>query len=97
MSRVSGKAYFVYVLWSDTGGRFYIGISEDPQKRLEQHNSGEFRGWTSRHRPWELVYAEGHSDFGSARRRENELKAHKGGVGFFASTGLDPLRFRRGS
>ena len=40
MSRVSGKPYFVYVLWSLSGHRFYIGISEDPRVRLLQHNSG---------------------------------------------------------
>ncbi len=61
MSRVSDKRYFVYVLWSTPGRRFYIGISEDPQKRLEQHNSGE-HGWTARHRPWEVVYTEVHAD-----------------------------------
>jgi len=39
MSRVEGKPYFVYILWSACASRFYIGISEDPVHRLEQHNS----------------------------------------------------------
>lgn len=29
MSRVSGKPYFVYVLWSPSGQVFYVEISED--------------------------------------------------------------------
>ena len=40
MSHVSGRVYFVYVLWSVSAGKFYIGISEDPAARLQQHNSG---------------------------------------------------------
>jgi hypothetical protein len=30
MSRVSGKTYYVYILWSPSERRFYIGISEIP-------------------------------------------------------------------
>jgi hypothetical protein len=46
MSRVSGKPYFLYVLWSCSGRCFYIGISEDPLTREEQHNLGTFKGWS---------------------------------------------------
>jgi|SRR5258708_2679685 len=94
MSRVSGKPYFVYVLWSDSAHRFYIGISEDPVIRLDQHNSGQ-HGWTSRLRPWRLVFTEEQPDYTSAKKRENDLKAQKGGKGFFAKTGLDPQLFPR--
>ncbi|MGK2855799.1 MAG: GIY-YIG nuclease family protein [Thermoanaerobaculia bacterium] len=97
MSRVSDKPYFVYVLWSESGGRFYVGISEDPASRLEQHNSEDGRGWTRRYRPWKLVTVEDYLDYSLARRRELELKAQKGGSGFFARLGLDPSDFGRGS
>jgi len=46
MSRVSGKSYCVYVLWSSSASRFYIGISGGPQTRLKQHNAGISK-WTS--------------------------------------------------
>ena len=36
MSRVSGKPYFVYALWSPSGRRFYIGISDNPSARQER-------------------------------------------------------------
>src|SRR5437762_1777209 len=93
MSRVSGKPYFVYVLWSASGQRFYTGISEEPPQRVEQHNFGNLASWTKRYRPWELVFAERYSSYSEARRRELELKAQKGGRGFFKKTGLDPTRF----
>ena len=96
MSRVSGKSYFVYVLWSAHADRFYIGVSEDPEKRLEQHNQG-LAGWTARHYPWTLVYTEGYQDYRTARKRELELKAQKAGRGFFLRTGLKPEQFGRGS
>ena len=73
--------------------RFYTGISEDPQHRLEQHNSGQFKGWTSKFGPWALVFTEKHPDYRSDRIRERELKAQKGGLGFFAKTGLNPELF----
>jgi len=94
MSRVSGKPYFTYVLWSPSALRFYIGVSEDPAYRLEQHNQGISR-WTSRHRPWLLVHVERFKDYRTARKRELQLKAQKSGGGFFALTGVDPLLFSR--
>jgi putative endonuclease len=96
MSRVADKPYFLYVLWSATGQRFYLGISEDPDHRLEQHNAPDADGWTRRYQPWTIVHIERYESFGDARRRELDLKAQKGGAGFFRKTGLDPSQFKRG-
>jgi predicted GIY-YIG superfamily endonuclease len=46
MSRISGKPYFVCVLWTPSGHRFYTDISEDPQHRTDQHNQG-ISDWTA--------------------------------------------------
>ena len=92
MSRVSGKAYYVYVLWSPRAQCFYIGLSENPQRRLAQHNQGG-RGWTARHAPWQLVYSERCENYALAKRRESQLKAQKHGTGFWTATGLDPSQF----
>ena len=97
MSRVDGKPYFVYVLWSASSCRFYIGVSDDPERRLAQHNQEEASGWTKRYQPWILVHVERCESFGEARRRELDLKAQKGWSGFFLKTGLDPVQFKRGS
>jgi putative endonuclease len=97
MSHISDKPYLVYILWSESGRLFYIGISEAPEHRLEQHNSESGQGWTRRHQPWVIVHTERYTTYGDARRRELDLKAQKGGVGFFAKTGLDALNFKRGS
>ena len=94
MSLVSGKAYFVYVLWSASAGKFYIGMSEDPETRLLQHNSG-VSIWTARHAPWEIVHVEQHENYSSARKKELLLKRQKGGTGFYTLTGLEPARFTK--
>jgi hypothetical protein len=46
MSPASDPPHFVYVLWSETGRRFYIGISQNPEVREEQHN----------YRPWRIAF-----------------------------------------
>ena len=92
MSRVTGKSYYVYILWSPRAGRFYMGIRKDPQRRLEQHNQSG-RGWTARFAPWELIYTAHHQDYTTARRWELKLKFQKRGAGFWTLTGLEPSRF----
>ncbi len=89
MSRVSGKPYFLYILWSQRGRRFYIGVSENTQRRLHQHNEGK-SGWTAPYRPWILVHEERFENYRTARRREIELKRQKGGQRFYQLTGLQP-------
>ncbi len=86
MSRVSEKPYFAYVLWSVIGERFYIGITENPTHRVEQHNAGKSQ-WTARYIPWRLVHVEKFVDYRAARKREIELKRQKGGKGFYKLVG----------
>jgi putative endonuclease len=93
MSRVSDKPYFLYVLWSVSARRFYIGITDDVKHRLGQHNAGKSK-WTAKFGPWKLVYSEPHTNYSAARRRELLLKRQKGGAGFFRLTRLEMREFR---
>jgi putative endonuclease len=79
MSRVCDKPHFVYILWSSSASRFYIGIREDPEVRLQQHNAGGSK-WTARHMPWELVLVEHYVNYSEARKREILPKKQKGGL-----------------
>ncbi|MBI2612635.1 GIY-YIG nuclease family protein [Candidatus Kaiserbacteria bacterium] len=65
--------YFLYILRSRVRNRHYIGISDDPTRRLSQHNAGAVRS-TKSYRPWVLLYKEPHNDKTSARKRELFLK-----------------------
>jgi len=46
--------YRVYVL-QNREGKFYVGLSDDVARRIEQHNSG-FSRWTKGKGPWKLVW-----------------------------------------
>ncbi|WP_373398424.1 GIY-YIG nuclease family protein [Algoriphagus halophilus] len=35
--------FFVYILYSDSKDRYYIGQTENLEERLFQHNSGYFK------------------------------------------------------
>jgi putative endonuclease len=66
--------YFVYVLKSEENGRFYIGSSENPDRRLDEHNSGKVKS-TKSFRPWKRIFLEEHSSRSDAIRREKYLKS----------------------
>jgi putative endonuclease len=68
--------YFVYILYSQSRDRYYIGYTHNPQERLEEHNLGATTSNRSG-RPWILVYTEELGNKGDAIRREREIKKMK--------------------
>ncbi|MCK5305738.1 MAG: GIY-YIG nuclease family protein [Candidatus Omnitrophica bacterium] len=69
--------YFVYVLISKKDKAFYIGFTENVEKRLSEHNRGEAVSTKSR-RPLVLMYYEAHLSKIDALRRERYFKSSKG-------------------
>ena len=78
--------YRVYVL-RNREGRFYVGLSDDIEKRRAQHNSGGSR-WTKMRGPWTLAWQSANLSLGDARNLENRLKRQGRGKGFYSITGL---------
>jgi len=68
--------YFVYLIQSDIDNSFYVGYSQDPNKRLLAHNNGEST-YTRRKMPWKLVYTEEYISKTEALKREKFLKAQR--------------------
>ena len=68
---------YVYVLRSLISDRQYIGLTNDVDRRLREHNGGKMK-YTKAYRPWEVVYQESCLDYSSARRREKYLKSGGG-------------------
>jgi putative endonuclease len=68
----------VYVLYSQTGDKLYIGHTADLSKRLLSHNSLSKKGFTVRYRPWRLIHSEKHQSKKAAMIREKALKSGKG-------------------
>ncbi|ERJ60561.1 GIY-YIG nuclease family protein [Sphingobacterium paucimobilis] len=50
--------YTVYVLHSLVYDKIYIGYTGNLANRLLSHNELSTKGWTVRHRPWDLLYQE---------------------------------------
>ena len=72
----SFEMHYVYILRSETSGRFYVGSSQDVQKRLGCHNSGGVKS-TRYLRPLVVAYVESHATAQEARQRESYLKRQK--------------------
>ncbi|MFA6350304.1 MAG: GIY-YIG nuclease family protein [Candidatus Omnitrophota bacterium] len=68
-----GNWYYVYLLKSKLVSKFYIGCTNNLQRRLIEHNEGKVFT-TKRMLPLELVYFEGYKSKDSAYIREKSLK-----------------------
>jgi putative endonuclease len=68
--------FYVYILFSSTLDRYYVGYSSDLISRLDEHNHGATRS-TRPGRPWILVYSEKFAKKSSAIKRENQIKKMK--------------------
>ena len=67
----------VYVLFSVTHYKIYIGYTSDLDKRFISHNE-KGRGWTAKFRPWEIIHTEMYSTKAEAIAREKALKSGQG-------------------
>ena len=65
--------YYVYLLKSLKDGNYYIGQTNNIQKRLKEHNNGKVRS-TKNRVPFILVGYEIYKTRNEARWREYELK-----------------------
>ena|SRR3989344_2167613 len=68
------KNWFVYICSTRTG-RYYVGITNNPDLRLKKHNSGLGAQFARDQGPFELIYVS--SPFSSkseARKREAQIK-----------------------
>ena len=69
-------AHFVYILYSQSHDRYYVGSCADINIRLDRHNAGATQS-TKPYRPWVVVYSEIFHDKSEALKRENYIKRMK--------------------
>lgn len=67
---------WVYILHNSLTNRYYIGSTNNLERRLIQHRSGHTRT-TRVLKTYELVYKEEYSTLYEARQREKKLKSYK--------------------
>ena len=69
--------YFVYILKSEKDDNIYIGITDNLERRLKQHNKGKNLS-TKYRKPLRLIYHEVVENRNEARKREKYLKSGSG-------------------
>jgi putative endonuclease len=73
-----GMGYSVYILYSNTFDKYYIGQSDAVLRRLTDHNVTSTKSYTVKYRPWTLVAQfEVGADRGLARKVETFIKSQK--------------------
>ena len=70
--------FSVYILFSPSHNKIYIGYTSDLEKRLLSHNLLAHKGYTVRYRPWVLIHTEVFNTKLEAMKREKELKSGRG-------------------
>jgi putative endonuclease len=68
--------YIVYILFSVTKNRYYIGFTSDLEQRVLRHNQIS-KGFTGNVNHWEVVYNESFSSKAEAVKRELQIKSWK--------------------
>ncbi len=70
--------FYIYIIYSSHGDTYYLGHSQNPWQRLEQHNNNEPDKFTGRYSDWVLRAVFAISEHkGDADKIEKWLKRQK--------------------
>ena|ERR1700712_2285126 len=70
--------HYVYILYSETASKFYVGESAFPQDRLAEHNRGKYDGASTKMaNDWEIKLLITCSCRKDALKIENHIKSMK--------------------
>jgi putative endonuclease len=71
--------FIVYAIYNNAAGKVYIGQTENLTRRINQHNTHHFSGFTSRYPgEWVLIHKESVATRSDAIKRERQLKSGNG-------------------
>ncbi len=70
--------FYIYILYSENADKYYIGQTDNVERRLLEHNEFSENSFTSKYRPWVLMakFAVGNSR-GVALKIEKHIKKQK--------------------
>jgi putative endonuclease len=69
--------FWVYILESESTGRYYCGYSDNVHRRLNQHNDPEYRGSRTAkalQRPWKVIWTQESANKSEAVVLERKIK-----------------------
>src|SRR3989344_1921016 len=67
---------FVYILKSSKHGRYYVGSTNDLERRLDEHFRGKSK-YTRDSGPYELIFSQSYLSLDDARKIERWIKSQK--------------------
>ena len=68
--------YYVYILYSASLNKYYVGSTEDVYSRLEKHLQNH-KGFTGKAKDWILKYTETYNSKSESIKREFQIKKWK--------------------
>ena len=49
--------FYIYILYSESADKYYVGYTSDLERRIGQHNYSDRNTFTSKFRPWIIAAA----------------------------------------
>ncbi len=71
--------YYTYILYSRIIDKYYVGSTNDLERRLADHNRGKDK-FSRQGKPWQLMYFEKYETRAEAFSRERAIKKKKSRV-----------------
>ena len=68
--------FIVYILFSESKNKFYIGFTSNLEERVIRHNQ-KSKGFTGNVNDWKVVYTENYETKELAYKRELQIKSWK--------------------
>ena len=68
--------FIVYILFSESKNKFYIGYTSNLEERIIRHNQ-KSKGFTGNVNDWKIVYTENYQTIEEATQREKKIKSWK--------------------
>lgn len=69
--------YYLYILLNEAKNRTYVGVADDVENRLLEHNAGRVRS-SSPYRPYKVIHTEAFATLSKARQTEKFYKSTTG-------------------
>ncbi len=70
------NSYFVYFLTNSNRTTLYLGVTNDLQRRLQEHHAASLveKGFSGKYKTYHLIYFEEFQDVNMAIEREKQIK-----------------------
>jgi len=69
----------IYIIYNRTAYKYYVGQTDNIERRMRQHNDHTYKSYTSRFPgAWELIHQESVATRSEALKREKGLKSGSG-------------------